>query len=106
MPLPILTLEQLTSALQQGSYSSIGSYPLFFVTQDGEALSPKAAEENRQLLEEALNNPDYPCLAQWRVVAHDVNWEDPALYCSHSGARIPSAYAEPEDDAHVDEGET
>jgi hypothetical protein len=26
-----------------------------------------------------------------------VNWEDPALHCSHTGARIASAYAEPEE---------
>jgi hypothetical protein len=32
----------------------------------------------------------------WRVIGCDVNWEDPSLYCDHTGARIPSAYAEEE----------
>jgi hypothetical protein len=28
------------------------------------------------------------------VVALEVNWEDPALYCDHCGNRIESAYVE------------
>ena len=31
----------------------------------------------------------------WCVVALDVNWEDPALFCAHCSSRIESAYAEP-----------
>jgi len=28
------------------------------------------------------------------VIAAEVNWEDPDLYCADSNERIPSAYAE------------
>jgi len=30
-------------------------------------------------------------------VAVEANWEDPALYCDCCGARIESAYAEPQE---------
>ena len=30
----------------------------------------------------------------WQLVAIEVNWEDPELFCDHCGSRIESAYAE------------
>ena len=33
----------------------------------------------------------------WAAYGVNINWEDPSLYCAHSGERIESAYAE--DDA-------
>jgi hypothetical protein len=32
--------------------------------------------------------------ADWRIVASDINYEDPDLYCDHCHQRIESAYAE------------
>jgi hypothetical protein len=32
----------------------------------------------------------------WGLVALEVNWEDPELFCDHCGDRIESAYAEPQ----------
>jgi len=68
-------------------YSSMGSYPLFYVTADGGVLSAEAVRENI----EQCCDPDDKC---WFVVASDANWEDTNLYCDHTGERIESAYAD------------
>lgn len=72
--------------------TELGGYPLFYLTADGGVLSPEAVIENIDL----TNDPNDK---QWYVVAVDVNYEDPDLICDHTGKRIPSAYAEPEDGA-------
>lgn len=44
-------------------------------------------------LHEAMGgSPD----AEWTIVASEINYEDPTLYCDHCNARIESAYAEDE----------
>lgn len=90
----IRNTRDLAFAFKQGKYSSVGSYPLYFVTSDGAALSHDAVRANYaeivQSIRENLNDG-------WRVVAHDVNWEDPELYCDDTGERIESVYAEPEE---------
>lgn len=75
-------------------YAWPGGYPRFFITSDGESLSFDSARENRRLILEAIRDRDD---SGWRVVACEINWENPDEYCAHSGARIESAYAE--DDA-------
>lgn len=89
-----MTVREFLEALRGGPYTSVGCYPLFFLTADGEALSFKAACENVWQVARAIRDRNN---AQWRVVACDVNWEDPDLYCADSGDRIESAYAEPEE---------
>jgi hypothetical protein len=64
------------------SFTSIGGYPLFYVTKQNNCLCPDCATDNDQ---------DYDPIA-----ATDVNWEDPDLYCDECSNRIESAYAEPE----------
>ena len=79
----------LAEALKNGPYAWPGGYPLFFITNDGAALSfdtVKAEIENVQHSIETDSNDG------WRVVAIDVNWEEPNLICDHSGQRIESAY--------------
>jgi hypothetical protein len=79
----------LAEALKNGPYAWPGGYPLFFITDDGAALSfdtVKAEIENVQHSIETESNDG------WRVVAVDVNWEDSNLLCDHSGQRIESAY--------------
>ena len=61
-------------------YTSIGCYPLFYVTHKNDVLCPACAAE-------AEKGDDPP-------VACDANWEDPDMYCDDCGARIESAYAE------------
>jgi hypothetical protein len=62
------------------SYTMIGCYPLFYLDKGNNCLCPKCASENDE-----FNEP---------LIAVDVNWEDPDLYCDHCSARIESAYAD------------
>ena len=71
-------------------YAWPGGYPRFFVCDDGEPLSFKAAKENRRLILEAIRDNDR---SGWHVIGCDINWEDPDLVCAHTGERIESAYA-------------
>jgi len=70
-------------------YSSLGCYPIFYLTADNGCLCPQCVEDN---IAEACNGG-----GDWRVVVHDVNYEDPYLYCDHCGERIESAYADDPD---------
>jgi hypothetical protein len=74
-----------------GPYTSHGAYPLFWLTSDGATLSYRAVLDNLMQIARAVRD-DSNC--GWRVVACDVNYEDPDMYCEHSGDRIESAYAE------------
>jgi hypothetical protein len=89
-----LTLEQFEAELEAGPYAWPGGYPRYFIARDGEALSFKAVEANAHLIREALRDGDD--VSGWFVIAVDVNWEDPDLYCAHTNERIESAYAEEE----------
>jgi len=76
-----MTTLEVKRALKAGPWAWPGGYPLYFVTRDGAALSFDAMRE--RFREEAR-----------AVLGVDVNWEDDALFCDHTGKRIPSAYAE------------
>ena len=76
---------------EDGSYSAYawpGGYPIYHVTADGGVLCADCANENRE-----LDSPDDP---QWHVIASDVNWESPHLYCDNCNGRVESAYADDE----------
>lgn len=90
----IRTVRELANAFRQGKYSSTGCYPLFFLTSDGGALSHDAVRENYMQIARAVRDG---LSDGWRVIAHDVNWEDAELFCDHTGNRIESAYNEPEE---------
>jgi hypothetical protein len=90
----IRTPEQFDLALSVGPYAWPGGYPKYFICQDGEALSWQAAEENKELIRQAIADKD---MSGWHVIAQDINWEDADLYCSHTNERIESAYAEPDE---------
>jgi len=88
----IQTLQDFRRAYRNGPWAWPGGYPLFFVTEDGEALSFEAVRANlRQVLSAIASRNN---AGGWRVIALDVNYEDSALFCAHTGRRIESAYAE------------
>jgi len=79
--------------MRYGPYAWPAGYPLYFVTNDGAALSFNTAKkERRNILESIANNSS----DGWRIVALDINYEDTELFCDHSGERIESAYGEDE----------
>lgn len=91
----IQSISDFRAAIRNGAYAWPGGYPMFFVMADGGALSFNAAKaERRQLLEALAHGSRYD---GWKPVAFEVNWEDAELYCAHTGERIESAYAEPEE---------
>ena len=87
----INSVSDFRAAMRQGPYAWPGGYPLYFITNDGAALSFKAAKDNARLIIESIahNTRD-----GWRIVAMDVNWEDDSLLCDATFKQIPSAYGE------------
>ena len=84
------TLRRVKQAIRE-PYAWPGGYPRFIVMADGEAVSCEAARaEWRQIVYATLHG----LRDGWRAVDTCTNWEDTALYCAHTGERIPSAYAE------------
>lgn len=81
---------RLADQLAHHPYAWPGGYPLFGVTSDGAALCRHCASTERTSIGTTTGTDG------WCLVAIDVNWEDPELYCDVCGDRIESAYAEPE----------
>ena len=80
---------QLLATLRAGDSTWPGSYPLFFITSDGTALSFQSV---RQELRSVLWSIRHNVSDGWKVVGCDVNYEDSDLYCAHSNEPIPCAY--------------
>lgn len=72
---------------EYAAYAWPGGYPTFAITRDGGCLCESCVNRNRY---EILTDP----APDWEIVAVEVNWEDPELYCDNCNARIESAYAE------------
>jgi len=88
----IATSADFKATLRAGAYAWPGMYPLYFVTDDGAALSFESARNNARYIIDAINSKHYG--GGWRVCAVEVNYEDSDLVCDHSGQSIPSAYGE------------
>lgn len=84
------TIEQFRADLSD-PYVWPGGYPRFFICSDGGCLTFKAAKEEQELIEQAIEDNDN---SGWRVIGCEINWEDNSLYCDHTGEKIKSAYAE------------
>jgi hypothetical protein len=91
------TVHEFLESLREGPYTSYGCYPLFWLTSDGESLSHKACLRNALTLAREIRDGGQGC-----VVACDVNWEDPYMYCADTNERIPSAYADDVHDSNSD----
>ena len=66
-----------------------------WLMSDGEALSIDAARDNwREICAAHTRAGFYD--RQWFIAGVAINYEDPRLYCAHTGARIESAYSEDE----------
>ena len=65
------------------AYTDVGGYPVLYLDGGMTVLCPACADEE----ENRVN-----------LVQAGANWEDPDLYCEQCCSRIPSAYAEPDDE--------
>ena len=81
---------RLADQLSASPYAWPGGYPLFAITNDGAALCKHCVKTERNSIGTTTGSDG------WTVDALDVNWEYPDLYCEHCGARIESAYSEPQ----------
>ncbi len=91
---PLGTIAWFIGTLDGGRYAS-GVYPKYWICADGETLSYDACRANAGLIARAIRgdknradiDPARFCSSerQWRVIGYAVNWEDPELYCSHTG---------------------
>lgn len=87
----INSISDFRKAIRNGEYAWPGGYPCYFITSDGAALSFDAVRrELRNILESIANKAN----DGWRIVALEINWEDAALYCEHTGQKIESAYGD------------
>ena len=85
------TIQQLQTFIRDGGFAWPGGYPCYALTSDGAALSVDAVKDNYRIIRESMRDDSND---GWRVVAIDINYEDPNLYCDHTGERIESAYCE------------
>jgi len=87
----IKTAQEFREAIANGPYAWPGGYPVCFVTSDGAALSFHTADNMAESIAHSITDDIND---GWKVIAVDINWEDPELYCDHTGERIESAYAD------------
>jgi hypothetical protein len=83
----IKTLKDLKYAYQT-KYTSVGSYPLFILTEDGGCLCNECVRSEYRELVDALKRQDSN---GWLPIAIDVNWES-LIHCDHCNKQIESAY--------------
>lgn len=87
----IRSVADFKATLRNGRFAWPGGYPVYLIYSDGAALCfDCAAKETRNIM------PSIQSKARddWRVVACDINYENPDLYCEHCGEQIESAYGE------------
>mgnify|MGYP003342289360 FL=1 len=82
----------LKAVLRNGAYAWPGGYPLYFITNDGAALSFSTVLDELPRIMAAIK--DRHDRSGWKVVGVDVNWEDDELYDDHTGEKIESAYGD------------
>ncbi|AXQ69588.1 DNA ligase [Caulobacter phage CcrSC] len=82
-------MSEVKAALRCGAFTDIGGYPLYFVTQDGRALSFDSA---RKMLYQIADDFQHGASTGWRITGALINYEDHDLVCDHSGEKIPAAY--------------
>jgi len=81
----LATLHKVKQAIRD-KYAWPRGYPLYVVMTDGESLSIDAARENwREVCRAVIFGWNR---GTWFPACVEINWEDPDLYCVHSGARI------------------
>ena len=89
----IESVSDLKAVLRAGPYAWPGGYPLYFITNDGSALSFESVRENLVSIFDSIKSETND---GWRIVSCQINYEDSDLVCDHSGLPIDSAYGESE----------
>jgi hypothetical protein len=90
---PNSTIEQLKNFIRH-KFAWPGGYPMYLVMHDGASLCHACARGNYRMILSRTRDPY--TYDDWAAEGIDINYDDANLYCEHCGARIESAYAEPE----------
>jgi hypothetical protein len=71
------------------AYAWPGGYPIMYVCNDGGVLCPTCMNAEREQIEASIaeNAND-----GWNVIASDINYEDPNLFCDNCNKQIECAY--------------
>jgi len=85
----INNVSDLKATLRNGPYTQVGSYPLYFITDDGAAL---CFETVRKEFGRIISSIREQAKDGWCVVACEGNYEETDLVCAHCGKPIESAY--------------
>lgn len=88
MPM-IKTISDFRAAVRNGPYAWPGGYPLFFLCDDGGALCPACVKTERRNILESIAHKQSD---GWRVIAHEINWEEQDMLCDHCNEHIECAY--------------
>lgn len=80
------------------AFTSLGCYPLFYMTADDGVLCPDCA--NR---ENGSKAAFYHRDKQWRLTHVDIYWEGAPMFCEHCNGEIESAYGDPEAESEADD---
>ena len=94
------TLEALRDAkhVARERFAWPGGYPLFLIMENGGVLCPACIKsEWKQIARNTLTYRRGHCTG-WESAGGAINWEDPALFCDHCNAHIPSAYGAENDE--------
>ena len=67
------------------AYTSLGGYPLYYLTVSGDVLCPACANSPEAREAEAWDK-------EWRVTAVDIHYEGEPLECQGCGNTVESAY--------------
>lgn len=73
------------------TYAFPGGYPIYYLCRDGGILCPDCVNANLELIRVAKEEND----PQWDVIALDVYYEGPVMFCDNCNAEIESAYGDP-----------
>ena len=93
---PIIdSTQKLKACLRAGECTTLGGYPLYFVTKDGGVLSFESVRNNLFEVLSAIKDQDDP---QWEVISLEINYVDNNLYCDYSSDLILSAYGDDNND--------
>jgi hypothetical protein len=90
------TVHTFLQALREGSFTSLGSYPLAFLLSDGATMCPACAKKNCGRIARAIRDNERN---GWRAVAIFIHYEGPPEDCCECNEMIDSAYGDPEAEA-------
>lgn len=93
----VFSRKDLARFVRSGKYTPFGGYPVFFITIHGNPVSFDAVKANfKEFLRNSGHEAPESCDNDMRIAFVEVNWETPDLFCTFTGNRIESAYAEDE----------